>query len=157
MLMQKAQESGECLAGSCSPKLCAEKLTAGYHGSQYVESLASLCFNKVPAPTWRPCAAVGVDLGEAHFIDIGQRDLTVCGPTPKMLDLDLRCSEGGFITFFLESGVYASRSCRMPSTLPSRCQPAPADHRPEHARPATEWRTAALPLHNPPKLSSCLI
>ena len=117
MLMQKAQESRECLGGCCSPKLGAEEFTAGYHGCQYVESLASFCFNKVSTPNWRPCAAVRVDLGEAHFIDIGQRDLAVCRPTPELFDLDLRCSEGGFITFFLESGECASRPCRMPSRL----------------------------------------
>ena len=98
--MKKTQESREDLTGGRLPQFGTEEFTIGNHGCQHVESFASLCLDEVPLPTWRPGAPVGVNLGEAQLINVGQSDFTFNRATPKLFDLDLSGSEGGFITFF---------------------------------------------------------
>ena len=104
------------------------------------------CLDEVLLPTWRPGAPVGVNLGEAHLINVGQSDFTFSRATPKLFDLDLSGSEGGFITFFLESGGSASTPCRTTSMLLSRCPRSLVRHRSVRAGPAAVWPSMALRL-----------
>lgn len=144
--MKKPQESREYLAGGRLPQLRTEELTAGNHGSQHVESFASLCLDEVPLPAWRPGAPVGVNLGEPHLVDVGQCDFTRSRATPKLRDLGLSSSEGGFITFFLESGGSASTPCRTTSMPSSKCRRSLELRRSVRAGPVAVWPSMALRL-----------
>ena len=144
--MKKTQKSREYLTSGRLPQYGTEEHTTGNHGSQHVESFASLCLDEVPLPTWRPGAPVGVNLGEPYLIDVGQSDFTLGCATPKLFDLDLSGSEGGFITFFLKSGGSVSTPCRTTSMLSSRCPRSLEFRRSVHAGPAAVWPSMALRL-----------
>ena len=102
MFLKKAHKSRKCFGGGGFPQFGTEDFPVGNHGSQHIEPFSSCCFDLVRAPAFCPGVAVGMDLREAGFINVGQCDFAISSTATKLFYLDLCRLEGGFITFFFK-------------------------------------------------------
>lgn len=67
-----------------------------------VEAFATRGLDEVLLAPWRPGAAVGVDLREAGFIEVGQLDLASLRLGPQLVELLAGLGEGGRVALFFK-------------------------------------------------------
>ena len=73
---QQAEEANEEQGIDGTPQGDADDLTRGEEGADHIQPFASAGLNRVLLANGGPGTPIRVNLGEAHFIQVGQRDLT---------------------------------------------------------------------------------
>ena len=100
LLAQHPEEADEDERINRAPQGGADHLARREEGGDHVQPLAAHRRNGVLLPDGGPGAAVGMDLSEARFIEIGHRDLTVLRLPPQGANLLLCLGKFRLVALF---------------------------------------------------------